>query len=980
LYDQNGPLEPRRYSSGKTQVDLIEEVLEAFDESDVVFLKATVGSGKSVIGIRTILEFGRGIVSVPTKVLSDQYAASYERDKYFLKKNGSKAKIGILKGRRNFACMLNAEKGRKTSCASSTLPCTRPLDKEAEERRVDAVQQCPHWGFVFHSGWASSIKDALKLPYEGIAGKWIWCMKGECPYWKQFQAYAYSDAIVMNSMKWAAEVSIGRLPRVPVTVIDEADEWLDSLAVKVLLTQKRVDWARERIKQDEELGEKLRRMWAGTLEGKENPLEMAGFLSEVLEEIDETSGDLYWKLKSLLEHRDHAESEVRGKTVVYFIPDPKIVLDRLIDKVGGKWLLMSATCVPPETVIMTQKPKPVGEIKTKELVIGKSGLTEVLNTFSRHYDGKLIEIIPYSLPPLKMTPDHPVLAVKRPECVWESWRKLGKRCRPDCAQKNKCKNSRQNRENFKPEWIEAGKLKKGDCVLFPKYDELNPTTYIDLGKYVPQPDRMIAYQEVIELRKTHGWGAKRLSEAVGVPASAVEYWIYKGKSPGEFETKNSTIHTKRGGKKINRKIYVDQKLMEICGWYISEGNTGSYRVRFSLGSHERKAVQRLVKLIKEKFGIPPAQILEGGDHTLKVVFNSAVMANFFSTNFGERALEKRIPEWILKLPHSFLKKLLLTMMEGDGYYSRNRGKCGTYEYSTSSKTLAHQLILLGSKIDVLPSFAVDNRKSRMSLNPRYKISFLMKAKRRNYFKDKDFYYVQIRKIKSEEYSGTVCNLETTDRTYLSSFLVHNCQPREVLENVFGISPTFVEGETRFPGELVQRKVGREEVVNYRRWADEKFRRRYWGLLSGMMRKAKRPGFVPVHAFKYLPQKLREKIAAEGTDIYRQRGIVFTTKMDRGADLKGMRSIIVTKFPYPEREDPLLKGMERRLGKEAFWDYYRDMAERSFVQQVGRVLRSDEDVVEFWSPDEACHAGLRSWKGSILREAVEEGGPDVSPQG
>jgi Rad3-related DNA helicase len=550
LYDRNGLLEPRRYSSGKTQVDLIEEILEAFDESGIVFLKGTVGSGKSVIGIRTILELGRGIVSVPTKVLSDQYAASYERDKYFLKEDGSRAKIGILKGRRNFACVFNAEKGRKTSCASSTLPCTRPLNKEAEERRVDAVQQCPHWGFVFHSGWAGSIKDALKLPYEGIAGKWIWCMKGECPYWKQFQAYVSSDAIVMNSMKWAAEVSIGRLPRVSITVIDEGDEWLDSLAVKVILTQKRIDWARERIRQDEELGEKLRKMWAGTLEGKENPLEMAGFLSEVLEEIDETSGDLYWRLKSLLEHRDHAEFEVREKSVVYFIPDPKIVLNRLLNKVGGKFLLMSATC----------------------------------------------------------------------------------------------------------------------------------------------------------------------------------------QSPG------------------------------------------------------------------------------------------------------------------------------------------------------------------------------------------------------------------------------------------------------VLENVFGIEPIFVEGETKFPGQLIQRRFGQEEVVNYRKWADEKFRRMYWNLLSRIMRRAKRPSFVPVHAFKYLPQKLREEISAEGIEVYKHQGIVFTTKMDRGADLKGMKSIIITKFPYPEREDPLLKGMGRRLGKEAFWDYYRDMAERNFVQQVGRVLRSDEDVVEFWSPDEACHAGLRSWKGSILREAVEEGGPDVPSEG
>ncbi len=61
----------------------------------------------------------------------------------------------------------------------------------------------------------------------------------------------------------------------------------------------------------------------------------------------------------------------------------------------------------------------------------------------------------------------------------------------------------------------------------------------------------------------------------------------------------------------------------------------------------------------------------------------------------------------------------------------------------------------------------------------------------------------------------------------------------------------------------------------------------------------------------------------------------------------------------------MKGMERRLGPRAFWAYYLDMAEREFVQQVGRVLRSPSDVVEFWSPDETCHRKLKKvWKGVV----------------
>jgi Rad3-related DNA helicase len=535
LYDQNGPLEPRRYSSGKTQVNLIEEILEAFQSSDIVFLKGTVGSGKSVVGLRTAIEFGRGIVSVPTKVLSDQYVASYERDKYFVKGDRSRARIGILKGRGNFKCpYMLREKGRDVSCAASVLPCTRPLDRDAKERRIDALRVCPYWGFIFHIGWRDSVGDAKVAEYKGIAGDWIWCMKGDCPYWKQFSVYTLSDAIVMNSAKWSAEVCIGRLPKVPVTIVDEADHWLDELAIKVSLTDKTIERIGEKIGSERlERKEELQGLWSDALAGRGDPLDFALYVVRLLDEIDETSGDIYWRLRSVLEHKDWAECEVGEGKIVYFVPDPKVVLHRLLDKVGGKWLLMSATV----------------------------------------------------------------------------------------------------------------------------------------------------------------------------------------------------------------------------------------------------------------------------------------------------------------------------------------------------------------------------------------------------------------------------------------------QSEDILSDVFGITPTFVSGETRFPGTVIHRKIGSEEVVNYRRWRDDGFRQRYWNLLSKIKRRAKRPTFVPVHAFTYLPQEIREKMG--NTDALHIGKIMYTTKMDRGADLRGMGSVIILKFPYPDREDPLLKGMERRLGKEAFQSYYRDRAERDFVQQIGRALRSPDDEVEFWSPDGMCHAQLgRLWKGDL----------------
>ncbi|KXB05012.1 hypothetical protein AKJ50_01810 [candidate division MSBL1 archaeon SCGC-AAA382A13] len=105
LYENGQKLEPLTYSNGKTQVDVVEEVLGAFESHDLVYLKAVVGSGKSAIGIRTALEMGGGAISVPTKVLSNQYYDDYYAgDKYFLKPSGDRAKITVFKGRRNFTC------------------------------------------------------------------------------------------------------------------------------------------------------------------------------------------------------------------------------------------------------------------------------------------------------------------------------------------------------------------------------------------------------------------------------------------------------------------------------------------------------------------------------------------------------------------------------------------------------------------------------------------------------------------------------------------------------------------------------------------------------------------------------------------------------------------------------------------------------------------------------------------------------------
>ncbi len=88
-------------------------------------------------------------------------------------------------------------------------------------------------------------------------------------------------------------------------------------------------------------------------------------------------------------------------------------------------------------------------------------------------------------------------------------------------------------------------------------------------------------------------------------------------------------------------------------------------------------------------------------------------------------------------------------------------------------------------------------------------------------------------------------------------------------------------------------------------------------------------------------------------------------MDRGADLEGMESVLILKYPRPDYSNPLIKATKKKLGDKKFWPYYRDIARRDFIQQVGRTVRSPDDEVEFWSPDKKCHDMLQKcWEGDI----------------
>jgi len=275
-------LKPLRFSNGKTQEDIANEVVSAIKSGEkVIFIKGVCGTGKSAIALNIAKELGRTSIVVPVKALQKQYEEDYINKKFLVKNNGENLKIKVLTGRQNFLCpFLNERKDfeikkekdakiddffnikedekaiKDFSCDNPFLPCTVELKdrnykiirqylKENPKVKVDYFTDinrvkrisiapiCPYWSPIIPADVELSIlKDAERKEYTGLKGKKynFYHRKSGCGYYDQYQSYIDADVLIFNSLKYKLETFMNRKPETEVEIIDECDEFLDSFA------------------------------------------------------------------------------------------------------------------------------------------------------------------------------------------------------------------------------------------------------------------------------------------------------------------------------------------------------------------------------------------------------------------------------------------------------------------------------------------------------------------------------------------------------------------------------------------------------------------------------------------------------------------------------------------------------------------------------------------------------------------------------
>jgi len=311
LYEKDKSLSPLKFSNGKTQEDIVKEIVGLIKAGKkVIFLHGVCGTGKSAIALNIARSLGRASIIVPIKSLQKQYEEDYMENKFLLKPNGKKLKIAMITGRDNHDSIILPG----VSCANPTLPDTIKITEKNYSkireyylenpfisnsnapdikniRRISIAPANPHWSPILPASIEmESLKDAKKHRYKGMYGKEFifYHRKPGCSYYDQYLSYLDSDVIIFNSAKYLTEISMERKPETEVEIIDEADEFLDNLSNQIQLNLTRLSAALRLIIPESFHTEKVIKEIVDLIELEEKNKRALGIVKDEVYKVEET--------------------------------------------------------------------------------------------------------------------------------------------------------------------------------------------------------------------------------------------------------------------------------------------------------------------------------------------------------------------------------------------------------------------------------------------------------------------------------------------------------------------------------------------------------------------------------------------------------------------------------------------------------------------------------------------------------------------
>ena len=405
-------------------------------------------------------------------------------------------------------------------------------------------------------------------------------------------------------------------------------------------------------------------------------------------------------------------------------------------------------CFLPHTDILMANGtvKNIEDVKIGEKVITHKGnIKNVYATPRYEIEEKMYTVKAGGNEPITATNNHKFLVLKTDKCNHPSAKITY--CKSNCKRYARCK----YRKNQEIGWVEAQNLKVGDMLCIPKTKLENKKIAItDLSMF----------DNCLKMDSKFVW--------------------YKNKS----ETT-----------KIKRFIVQDSEFARFAGYYIGNGystiNEDSlhYTVGLSFNARRLDLVEDTEKLFKKIFGIKLNRYYNKNKTCIKLEAHSKLIAIFLKSIFGEKAIDKRIPDNLMTSNKKILKGLLYGLMNTDGNLIAKENRIS---YSSTSKSLIYQIQLLFIQLGFYGSIKMYRKKEnnwanefKLTLSGKQIISLKksfpeINIKKQAYYRndfmeDEKYFYVRIRKLSTMDYSGKVYDLSVEDDTsYMTNgFAVHN---------------------------------------------------------------------------------------------------------------------------------------------------------------------------------------------------------------
>jgi activator of 2-hydroxyglutaryl-CoA dehydratase/intein/homing endonuclease len=463
------------------------------------------------------------------------------------------------------------------------------------------------------------------------------------------------------------------------------------------------------------------------------------------------------------------EITAHAKGTTYFIPDVRTIIEiggqdsKVIILENGVAVdfAMNLLCLTKDTKIITENylPKSINEVKIGEKVLTHKGrFKPVEQVFERKHQGEIIKIELSKLKTLKLTPEHPILALRREEikCYQSYSRNNIPICKP--SEERSCNKSctKYKRFSWEPKFIPAKELRKGDFVTIPLSieNEMSDPVSIDYSMVKTEPKIFRPFKKISEF--TFGPSLLRL----------LGYYLAEG----------CILYNKaRGNKRIRYP----------CG------------VSFTFNINENKYIEDVKEIIYKNFKNLGITISKIPKHKACVIsIYSKVLAEYLKYLCGSIAGQKKLSSELLNLEPYLQKEILKGFFKGDGQLrKRGRNALGIekqgnrYCASTVSENLAHQLYWLLLRNKIKAKIRKSSKKTKGGKCAYFVEIFgkevnkleegqLVNPTKQGY---KSFIYFNwlfepIKRIKKYNFKGKVYNLEVEeDNSYIANTLtVHNC--------------------------------------------------------------------------------------------------------------------------------------------------------------------------------------------------------------